>query len=264
MKTNITRAKLKNGEPAIGTWLTLPDPTAARLMARTGWDWLTVDMEHTPVNLETAALSFAQIAAEDVTPLVRVPSGSPETIKRVLDSGAWGIVVPMVNSAGEAEAVVRAARYQPVGKRSIGGQLHAANFDTDPATYYAQANDQILVVVMIEHAAAVRNVEAIARVPGIDAFFIGPNDLLNSLGHRPAFDSDDADFVQALDRVLRAAQASGIAAGIHALDAAAARRRLDQGFRFIAVGSEAGMMLAKAREILEGLDRKPGKGVARY
>src|SRR3954469_7129794 len=146
MKTNQARAKLKRGEPSLGTWLTLPDPTAAQLMSRVGFDWLTVEMEHTPVTFETAAQSFAIIAASGVAPLARVPWNTGENIKRVLDTGAYGIVVPMVNSRAEAEAVVAAARYAPIGRRTIGGQQHASNFDTDPGTYYAKANDEILVV----------------------------------------------------------------------------------------------------------------------
>src|SRR6266496_3038751 len=161
MKTNHTRAKLKRGEPAVGTWLTLPDPVSARLMARVGFDWLTVELEHTPVNFETAAQSFAVIAGSGCVPLARIPWNTGENIKRVLDTGAWGIVVPMVNHRTEAEAVVKAARYRPLGERSIGGQLHAANFATDAASYYAKANDEILVVVMAEHVEAVANIDSI-------------------------------------------------------------------------------------------------------
>src|SRR5439155_19189174 len=120
MKQNHARAKLKRGEPSLGTWLTLPDPIAAHLMARVGFDWLTVELEHTPVNFETAAQSFALIAGSGCAPLARVPWNTAENIKRVLDTGAYGIVVPMVNSRPEAEAAVRAARYQPLGERSIG------------------------------------------------------------------------------------------------------------------------------------------------
>src|SRR5438552_9603491 len=161
MKTNHVRAKLKRGEPSVGTWLTLPDSTAAQLMARVGFDWLTVELEHTPVTFETAARSFAIIAASGVVPLARVPWNHGENIKRVLDTGAWGIVVPMVNSRAEAEAAVAAARYAPLGARSIGGQLHAANFDTDPATYYVRADDEILVVLMAEPVQAVEEADEI-------------------------------------------------------------------------------------------------------
>jgi len=264
MKQNFARAKLKGGEPSVGTWLTLPDPVSARLMARVGFDWLTVELEHTPVNFETAAQSFAVIAGSGCVPLARVPWNTGENIKRVLDTGAWGIVVPMVNSRAEAEAAVRAARYQPLGERSIGGQLHAASFDTDPATYYARANDEILVVAMIEHVKAIEAAEEILGVPGLDVAFIGPNDLTNSMGRRPVFDSDDKEFKDAVAHVLKAAGKYGVAPGIHVLDADAAQRRIKEGFQFIAITSEAGMMLAKAREFAARLGLGPGKTVAKY
>ena len=253
MKTNPVRAKLKRGEPAIGTWLTLPDPVTAQLMARTGFEWLTVELEHTPATLETAARSFAIIAASGCVPLARVPFNTVENIKRVLDTGAWGIVVPMVNTRADAEAVVRAARYRPVGERSIGGQLHATNFDTDAATYYAKANDEILVIVMAEHVEAVENIDAILAVPGLDAVFVGPNDLHASMGLPPMFDSDHPRFRAALVRILASAKAHGVPAGIHVVDAAQAQRRIQEGWQFIAVASEAGFMLSKAAEITRAL-----------
>ena len=264
MKKNFVRHKLKRGEPSIGTWLTLPDITAARLMARTGFDWLTVELEHTPVTLETAAASFAIISACDRVPLARVPVNNIENIKRVLDTGAWGIVVPMVNSRAEAEAAVAAARYAPIGNRSIGGQLHAANFETDPATYYAKANDEILVVVMAEHVQAFEDADDILSVPGIDVVFIGPNDLHNSMGKAPTFDSEHKEYVDALQHILKTAKKHGIAPGIHVADAATAQRRLADGFQFVAVASEAGFMLSKAQEITGALGIKTTGTIAKY
>jgi 4-hydroxy-2-oxoheptanedioate aldolase len=264
MKKNHVRDKLKQGQPSLGTWLTLPDVVAARLMARAGFDWLTVELEHAPINWETAANSFAIIAASGVVPLARVPWNTRENIKRVLDNGAFGIVVPMVNSPSEAEAVVEAARYQPLGNRSVGGQLHAANFETDPATYYAKADEEILVVVMIEHVEAVAAADEILSVPGIDAVFIGPNDLLNSMGQPPAFDSHHKPFVDAVEHVLKTAHQHGIAAGMHTLDAEGARKRIAEGFQFIAVASEAGFMLSKAQEILRDLGISREGPVAKY
>ena len=264
MKTNHARAKLKRGEPALGTWLTLPDPVSARLMARVGFDWLTVELEHTPVNLETAAQSFTVIAGSGCVPLARVPWNTGENIKRVLDTGAYGIVVPMVNSRAEAEAVVRAARYQPLGERSIGGQLHAANFDTDPATYYARANEEILVVLMIEHIKAIEAADEILSVPGVDVAFIGPNDLHNSMGKKPLFESNDKMFIDAVAQILKTARKHGVTPGIHVLDAEAAQRRINEGFQFIAITSEAGMMLAKAGEFAKALGLGAGKTVAKY
>ncbi len=264
MRSNYVRHKLKRGEPSIGTWLTLPTPTAATFMARTGFDWLTVELEHTPITLETAAACFSIIAASGKIPLVRVPWNTAENIKRVLDSGAFGIVVPMVNTRAEAEAVVRAARYRPLGDRSIGGQLPAANFETDASTYRARANEEILVVVMLETAEAVKNADEILSVPGIDAFFIGPNDLHNSLGKPPVFESDAPEFLHAIDRLLAAGKKHNVPAGIHVVDTPAALRRLAQGFQFIAITSETGMMLSKAAEITKALNLGSAKAAVKY
>jgi 4-hydroxy-2-oxoheptanedioate aldolase len=264
MKSNHVRAKLKRGEPSVGTWLVLPDPMAAQLMARVGFDWLTVELEHSPTSFETAAQMFASVAAAGPAPLARVPWNTGENIKRVLDAGAWGIIVPMVNSRAEAEAAVAAARYAPRGVRSIGGQLHALSFGTDPATYYTRADEEILIVLMAEHVKAVEQADEIFSVPGIDAIFIGPNDLHKSLGKKPAFDSEDRDFVQAVEHIFQTARKHGLAPGIHVPDPAAAQRRMAEGFQFIAVASEAGMMLAKARENAAALGLGANRTVAKY
>jgi 4-hydroxy-2-oxoheptanedioate aldolase len=264
MKTNSARQKLKTGQPAIGTWLTFPDFFAARLMARMGFDWLTVELEHSPTSLESAAAQFAMIADSGCVPLARIPWNSGENIKRVLDTGAWGIVVPMVNSRAEAEAVVEAARYRPIGKRTVGGSLRGANFDTDASTYYARANDEILVVIMAETVEAIEQADEIFSVPGIDAVFIGPNDLHASMNLPPNFDSDDKQFTEGVAHILKTAQRNKIAAGIHVADTAQAQRRIKEGFQFIAVASEAGMMMAKAREITTALGLGGGKAVAKY
>jgi 4-hydroxy-2-oxoheptanedioate aldolase len=216
------------------------------------------------VTLETASASVAIVAASGCVPLVRVPLNTVENIKRVLDVGVWGIIVPMVNSRAEAEAAVRAARYRPIGERSIGGQLHAVNFATDAATYYARANEEILVVVMAEHVHAVENIDAILSVPGIDAVFVGPNDLHASMGKAPAFDSDDAQFNSALKRIFASAKKHGVAPGIHVLDAAQAQRRLNEGWQMIAVASEAGFMLSKAGEIAKALGLGKGAAAVKY
>jgi 4-hydroxy-2-oxoheptanedioate aldolase len=264
MKSNQVRAKLKNGEPVVGTWLVLPDPFAARLMADVGFDWLTVELEHTPTSFETAALSFLSINAAGCVPLARVPWNTGENIKRVLDTGAWGVVVPMVNSRAEAEAVVAGARYQPLGKRSIGGQLHTCTFATSGSDYYAKANDEIIVVVMAEHVDAIERIDEIASVPGIDVIFIGPNDLLNSMGKPPAFHSDDPQFTGSVKRVLEAAKKNGVAAGIHVVDPAQAQQRIAEGFQFIAIGSEAGMMLSRASDIAKTFNLKSCKSAVKY
>ena len=264
MRTNYVREKLKRGEPSIGTWLSLPSSFAARLRAKTAFDWLTLDLEHSPTTLETAANAFGLIAGAGKVPLARLAFNNVQNIKQVLDCGAYGIVVPMVNTKSEAEAVVEAARYQPIGQRSIGGQLHSTNFDTDGATYYAKANDQILVMVMIEHKVGVENADEILSVPGIDGCFIGPNDLHHSYGMAPAFESDTKEFTEAVNHIFATCKKYGIAPGIHTSDPAMAERRRAQGFQFIAVASEIGMMLAKANEITKALGLATGSVTSKY
>jgi 4-hydroxy-2-oxoheptanedioate aldolase len=264
MKKNSVRHKLKRGEPSFGSWLTMPGVFTAQLMGRMGFDWLTLELEHTPMHMETAGACIVALANADVAPLVRIPWNTGENIKRVLDIGAWGIVVPMVNSRAEAEAVVEAARYRPIGRRSIGGSLHAANFDTDAATYYAKANEEILVVIMAEHVDAVERADEIFSVPGIDAVFIGPNDLHASMGLPPSFDSDNKSFVDAVEHIRITAKKHGLASGIHVVDAAQAQRRVKDGFQFIALASDAGFMMSKAKEVANALGIGGGKAVAKY
>ena len=264
MKTNPVRSKLQRGEPSTGTWLNTADSVIAQLMARTGFDWLTVEMEHSHVTFEHAARSFGIIAASGCVPLVRLSLNTAENIKRALDTGAWGIIVPLVNSRAECEAVVRAARYRPIGQRTIGGQLGPANFATDAATYYTRANDEILVVVMAETAEAVANIDDILSVPGIDAVFVGPNDLHASLGVAPAFDSGLPAFNDALARILASAKKHCVAPGIHVADAAQARRRIAEGWQFIAVASEVGMMLGQAAQIVKDLGLGTGTAAVKY
>jgi 4-hydroxy-2-oxoheptanedioate aldolase len=267
MRANHVKRRLRDGQPSVGTWLSLPGAPSARYMAQLGFDWLTVDTEHQPIGIETATAMFAAIAGSGPAPLARVPWNNGQNIKRVLDCGAWGIVVPMVETRAEAEEAVAAAKYPPVGTRSVGGSLHALSFGTDAATYYASANDEVLVVLQMESARSVENAEELLGVPGIDAVFIGPNDLMASLGLTPAMESDDRRFVQALEHIRVTARKNGVAPGIHVADHEAARRRIEEGFQFIALASDLRFMLAAARDELTrtGFNRGADGGeVARY
>ncbi len=264
MRKNAVKAKLRRGEPSIGTWLSLPDPTAALLMANAGFDWLTLNLEHMPIGVETAALSYAAIAGAGTTPLARVAWNTGENIKRALDNGAWGVVVPMVCSKEEAERAVEHAFYGPLGSRSVGGMLHAVNFGAEPEEYYAKANEEILLIVQLEHIRAVENAEEILSVPGIDAFFVGPNDLLKSMGKKPMWDSNDSEFLDALAHLKKTARKHGVASGIHLASAESVQLKIDEGFQFLAIASEAGMMLSKAQEITETLRLGSRRTVGKY
>ncbi|HET6385493.1 MAG TPA: aldolase/citrate lyase family protein [Armatimonadota bacterium] len=264
MRINTVKAALKEGKPQVGTWLSLGSPLAARHLARAGFDWLTLDMEHSPVNWETAAIIFGSIADAGGVPLVRVPANSLENVKRALDAGAFGVVFPMCCSPQEAEDAVAACKYPPAGRRSVGGGLHALNFGASPADYYRQANDEILVIVQAEHVLAVEQCDDIFRVPGIDGMFVGPNDLLSSMNKTPAMDSDDAQFVDALRHLRETANKHQIAPGIHTANPDAARRRIDEGWRFVAVSSELGLMTQASRAAAEAITGRSTSGGPRY
>src|ERR1700675_1905536 len=147
MRPNPVKDPLRAGKPAVGTWLSLGSITAARFMARAGFAWLTTDIEHSLVDWETATHMFAAIADAGCVPLARVPANRHDHIKRVLDNGAHGIVVPMVNTREEALAAGGAVKFPAVGNRSVGGSVHALNFGVTANDYYAHANDELLIVL---------------------------------------------------------------------------------------------------------------------
>ena len=160
MLANHARRRLAAGEPSIGTWMSLPSPELAEYVSKLDFDWLVVDAEHNPVDIRTLAQMFIGMAGSGTAPMVRIPWNTPENFKRVLDAGAWGVVVPMVNSREEAEMAVQAARYAPLGNRSVGGGRHSMSFGTTSPEYYNHANEEILLVLQIEHIDGVENADA--------------------------------------------------------------------------------------------------------
>jgi 4-hydroxy-2-oxoheptanedioate aldolase len=263
MRANPVKARLREGGSTIGTWLSLASPLAARFLARTSFDWLTVDVEHSPVDWETAATIFGHVAEAGGVPLVRVPAGKHDHIKRALDSGAFGVVVPMVMDRVEAERCVAASKYPPIGDRSVGGSLHALNFDAEPAEYFSRANDEILAVLQCEHIEAVRRADEIFSAPGIDAIFVGPNDLRASMRSAGGADPSAEEFESALETIRLACDRHGVAPGLHVFSIESARERLDQGWRFIALGSDLSLMLEAAGTGLTALGRN-GRKAANY
>src|SRR6202165_1657957 len=215
MRPNPVKRALKAGQASVGTWLSLGSITAARFMARSGFPWLTTDIEHSLVDWETATHMFAAIADAGCTPLARVPSNRHDHIKRVLDNGAHGIVVPMVNSREEAEAAVAAALYPPTGNRSVGGSVHALNFGTSANDYYAHANEELLIVLQCEHIQSVENADAIFSVPGIDAIFVGPNDLAASMRGKDGKPPSGEATTEAMKHILETCKKHKVAPGLH-------------------------------------------------
>lgn len=253
MKSNPVKAALKSGKPQVGTWLSFSSLETARLMARVGFPWLTIDLEHSPIDISAAAAAFAVISDAGCVPLARVPSNTHGDIKRVLDSGAMGIVVPMVDTVEEAKAAISAAKYPPAGNRSVGGSHHAINFGAEAGEYYRRANDEILVVLQTESPRGVENAEAIYSLPGVDAIFIGPNDLRAQMRTPDGKDPSPEAHEEMIQAVLRAGKKTGTPIGLHVQSVDEVHRRIEQGFQFLAIGSELRMMVSRAQEIVKGL-----------
>ena len=261
MRGNHVRRRLEAGEPSIGTWLSVPSPEVAEYVSKLDFDWLVVDAEHNPVDIRTLAQMFAAMSASATAPMVRIPWNEPIEFKRVLDAGAWGVVVPMVNSREEAERAVEASRYYPLGARSVGGGRHALSWDTTAAEYYRHANDEVLLVLQIEHAGGVEHADDILSVPGVDACFIGPNDLAASmgLGLGVPLEFDHPRVVEAIAHVRESARRHGVAPGIHCSSAAAVNQRIAEGFQFCAMASELRYLLAGLSADIKQLAWKPAQ-----
>src|SRR5262245_1599768 len=263
MRPNTVKQLLRAGKPVVGTWLSLGSITAARYLARMGFDYLTVDVEHSLVNVETTTHMLAAVADAGGVPLARVPSCRHDHIKRVLDNGGYGIVVPMVMTREEAQTAVAACLYPPRGNRSVGGGVHALNFATTPADYYAKADDEILIVLQCEHIQAVRNFDEVYSVPGIDAVFVGPNDLSASMRDAGGKPPSAEVFKQTLADILAGCKRIGVPAGIHTFSVEEAKARIAEGWQFIAINSELKFMTEGAKKVIDSLGRTAGE-VAKY
>lgn len=253
MRHNRVKDKLRSGEPVFGTWLSTGDLTAARVLARMDFDWLTLDLEHSPIDWSQAAAVFGAIADAGSVPLCRVPKGNHDLIKRALDAGAWGIVAPMIDTVEQAKTAIAATKYPPVGNRSLGGSHHLLNFDTDAAEYFRKANDEILVVLQTESPRGIANAEAIYALPGVDAIFVGPVDLRAQMRAADGTEATDAEFEVALARIVAVGKQCGTPTGMHVMDAPSALARSSQGMQFIAIGSELRYMSERAGEILKAV-----------
>lgn len=243
------RSRLIDGEKLIGTMITLPNAAAAEILADCGFDWLFLDGEHAPLEIPDI-LAILQSVGHRIPCVVRVSSCDEVPIKRVLDLGAQGIIVPMVNTAEQARDVVRFARYAPEGRRGIGlgrAQGYGARFKE----YLATANNEVAVVVQAEHAEAVENIDEIIQVPGIDAVFLGPYDLSASLGKVGLL--HDPVVTDAINRVTTACHSASIPLGAFGVSPSGVQPFLDCNYTLITVGTDTLFLGAAAKDALAKL-----------
>lgn len=233
----------------IGIWQQIPQPMISRFLARMGWEWIILDMQHGPMSFETAYECIHTMRAFGARPLVRTSIGSTSEVQRALDLGAGGVVVPMVNSAAEAKAMAQAAKYPPRGSRSVGGD----NFYTQGQNYLDRADEDTLLLVQIEHIDAVNAVEDILAVDGVDGCFVGPTDLALSMGlKRTGFDSDPAHRA-AIQRTVDVCRSLGKLACSNSYSLAEAREKAERGYDFITLRSDGDLFWDAANHLLKEL-----------
>lgn len=248
---NVKNARLKerlaSGQATLGSWVTLGHSGIAEILANAGFDWIVVDLEHSVIAIDQAGDLIRVIDLCGAAPLVRLTSNNPDQIKRVMDAGAHGIVVPMTNSAADAARAVAAVRYPPDGTRGVGlarAQAYGAGF----REYFEWQRDGSVVIVQIEHKDALDRLDEILSVPGVDGFIIGPYDLSCSMGIPGQF--EHPEFIAAMARILDAGHRLQVPAGLHIVEPDAARlaQSLRDGYRFIAYSVDIRLLDTGARQ----------------
>ena len=242
---NKLKARLASGKAVVNAWLAIPSGFSAEVMAQCGWDSVTVDMQHGVQDYVTMVACFQAMQSHPVTPMVRVPWNEPGIIGKVLDGGAYGVICPMINSKAEAEALVSYCRYPPKGKRS-NGPIRAAMYGV-ASGYQKTANDEILVLPMIETQEAIESIETILDVPGIDGIYVGPSDLAFSYGDTPQLDHQDEKYLKIYAKLIAECSKRGIFPGIHTGSPAYAAKAIGMGFRLVTIQNDSGLMLTAAR-----------------
>jgi 4-hydroxy-2-oxoheptanedioate aldolase len=232
-----------DGVTTLGAWMFLREPLVAEAAGDTGYDYVCIDMQHGLADYRDTVAMLQGLSRTAATPIVRVPWNEPAMIGRVLDAGALGVIIPMVNTAAEAAQAVAACRYAPIGKRSLGP---IGAMVRHGSSYFRWANDRVACLPMIETIEAVENIDSILEVPGIDAIYVGPADLSLTLGLPPLMDNADPAFQDALTTILAACKRHDVVAGIQA-SAALAETRATQGFQMITVGYDQAPVVAALR-----------------
>ena len=244
------KEQMRRGEPSIGSWMSMAHPSIAEILAMAGYDWIVIETEHTAIDVSEVLRLIIAIEQRGSVPLVRLAWNDPIQAKAVLDSGAAGVLVPMVNTKTDAELAVSMTKYPPLGSRGVGlarAQGYGINFDA----YVTNANADTLLLVQIEHREAVENIEQILSVTGIDGVFIGPYDLSLSLGIPGRL--NHPDILAAKQKVLTATLAHGLIAGMHFVQpqtaASDCQKAISEGYRFIALGTDILFLGDSARDL---------------
>jgi 2-dehydro-3-deoxyglucarate aldolase len=249
-KSSYLKMKIKKCKPTFGSWITLPDTAVAEIMSKSGFNWLTIDMEHSPITLEMAQELIRVIELCNVVPLVRVGENNPNLIKRVMDAGSHGVIVPMVNSIDDAQKAVNAAKYPPKGTRGV-GLARAQDYGLSFKEYKSWSDKNSIVVAQIEHKDAIDNLEDILTVDGIDASIIGPYDLSASMGYPGEFTRTEVK--NAINKYIKTCKKLKKPAGFHVIPpySIEIKKKLKEGFSFLAFSLDTLFLGEKLKEELK-------------
>ncbi|WP_420380321.1 HpcH/HpaI aldolase family protein [Marivita sp.] len=254
MRANRLKQIWASGGAAVNGWLAVPNGFSAETMANQGWDSLTVDIQHGVVDYQAAVAMLTAISTTETVPVVRVPWLDPAHLMKALDAGAYGIICPMVNTREDAKKLVAYTKYPPLGTRSFGpirGLLYGG------ADYPEHANDTVVVFAMIETQQGLDELDEILATPGIDAVYVGPSDLSLALGCRPTFDDVDPPVAEAIAHIAAKAKERGKVCGIHNGTPEVALRRIEMGYQFVTISSDARLMAAGSQAILKRMRAIP-------
>ena len=254
---NRMKRELAAGNVCLGATITIYSPAIAELLSRVGLDWLWIDTEHTALSLEEVSVILQATNGTDVSTVIRVPWNDTTLIKRAVDTGPDGILVPMINTAEDTKAAVRAMKYPPLGERGA-GIGRAQCYGMAMGEYLSTANDEVMLIAQIEHVDAIANIDEIVEVDGLDSVMIGALDLSGSMGKLGQ--TDDPEVEEAVQKVLAACQRAGIPCGIVALGPEATNRRIQEGFTSIITGIDVLWIHGAARAGLEGIQRPARNG----
>ena len=246
------KSKLAQSEITIGSWITLGHPSIAEIMATAGFDWLVLDMEHSVLELSEIQMLIQVLDMQKCPAIVRLTSNHPDQIKRVMDAGANGIMVPMIKSAADAESAVQSVYYPPRGKRGV-GLARAQGYGAEFQQYRDWLEKNAVIVAMIEHIDAVNAIDSILSVDGIDAYIIGPYDLSGSMGH--IGELNHPEVASAIEKVLEAGKRIGKPGGIHVVepDQEQLRQKITAGFSFIGYGLDIRILDTLCRNHIQNI-----------
>ncbi|MFK8021494.1 MAG: aldolase/citrate lyase family protein [Pseudomonadales bacterium] len=247
LKQNSFKQALKAGKPIYGLWLGLPHSSCAEIAAGAGFDWLLIDMEHAPYSLMDVQHHLQAIAPYNTSALVRPVEGRTAVIKQLLDIGVQTLLVPMVETAEQAEELVQDVRYPPQGRRGLGTSMARGAHWNGIGDYLHTANDEICLIVQVESTTAVENIDAIANVDGVDAVFIGPSDLSASMGY--IGEHGNPAVIEAIEGCIKSVRAAGKAAGVLAVDAELVKHYVAHGVTFVGVGADSGLLASSVRNL---------------